>query len=130
MQVVPVDYRKWVPVIVKYACRSIAVSIAWFIQRVMSAFYSAFRGASFFARGALRFAGRNGYVAPFDEGSILVTAVVTAVALTGFWWQLSSGFSLPFPLNVLMFPFTLLEYWLTYMVNFSADLAISTVASS
>jgi len=58
MQLVPADYRKWVPVIIKYICRSTAVSIAWFIQRVMSAFYSAFRGANFFAYGALKFAGR------------------------------------------------------------------------
>ena len=40
--------------------------------------------------------------------------VVTAA---GLWFQLRSGFSLPFPLNVLLLPFTMLEWWLMWMLN-------------
>jgi len=121
IHVVPQDYQKWVPLVIKYACRSAAISIAWFIQRVISAFYSAFRGANFFAHGLLMFASRNNYTAPFQENSIIYSGLTTLVGLIGFYWQISSGFSLPFPLNAIMLPFTMFEYFLTWMVNSSPD---------
>merc|ERR1719199_634138 len=30
------DYAKWVPLVVQYACKSIAISLAWWVQRVLS----------------------------------------------------------------------------------------------
>jgi hypothetical protein len=42
--VVPEDYHKWIPVTVGWACKSLGMSVAWFIQRVVSAFTSAIRG--------------------------------------------------------------------------------------
>ena len=45
------------------------------------------------------------------------TVLGYSVALLGLWFQLSYGFALPFPLNVLLFPFTILEYALVWMVN-------------
>ena len=40
----PADQKKWAEPIISYACRSTAISIAWMIQRVISAFHSAMRG--------------------------------------------------------------------------------------
>ncbi len=39
-----------------------------------------------------------------------------SIALIGFYFQFSSGFSLSFPLNVLLLPFTILEYMITWAV--------------
>jgi hypothetical protein len=38
------------------------------------------------------------------------------LALVGLVFQLTSGFALPFPLNILLFPVTLLEYVLVWLV--------------
>ena len=40
-----------------------------------------------------------------------------ALSALGLWFQLSMGFQLPFLLSVLLFPFTLAEWFLMYMVN-------------
>jgi len=126
---VPPDYQKWVPIVLRYICRSIGISFAWFLQRIISAFYSALRGGSLFAKGLLTFAGRNGYTAPFNEGSIFFSAIVLGSALPGIYWQISSGFSMPFPINLLMMPFSILEWWLTWMVNSSPEIH-NTVAAA
>ena len=44
-------------------------------------------------------------------------AVIYALAGFGFLWQLRSGFSLPFPLNLLLMPFTMFEWALTRVVG-------------
>jgi hypothetical protein len=40
-----------------------------------------------------------------------------ALSALGFWFQLSMGFQLPFILSVILFPFTIAEWFLVYMVN-------------
>merc|ERR1712146_611730 len=45
--------KKWVPSLVRYTCRSVAVSIAWLLQRVISAFHSAVRGSEITIKGCL-----------------------------------------------------------------------------
>ncbi len=40
-----------------------------------------------------------------------------ALAAVGLFFQLSTGFQLPFPLNVLLFPFSCLEYFLIWTVS-------------
>lgn len=44
------------------------------------------------------------------------------LALCGIVFQLSFGFSLPFPLNVLLFPITIIEYILVWIINNSSNL--------
>eukprot|EP01123_Difflugia_compressa_P010314 TRINITY_DN3749_c0_g1_i1.p1 TRINITY_DN3749_c0_g1~~TRINITY_DN3749_c0_g1_i1.p1 ORF type:complete len:334 (-),score=64.72 TRINITY_DN3749_c0_g1_i1:93-1094(-) len=112
---IPETHQKWNPVIISYACKSAGVSIAWLIQRVISAFYSSIKGAQMFSKGLALFFSRMGLVA-WQEGTVGYFVVVGMVAWTGFAWQLQSGFSLPFPLNVILFPFTVLEWFVTWMV--------------
>merc|ERR1712217_947757 len=42
--IVPEEYKKWVPVLLQWICKAVAISAAWWIQRVISAFHSAIRG--------------------------------------------------------------------------------------
>jgi len=112
---IPETHHKWIPVIISYTCKSIGVSVAWTIQRVISAFYSSIRGAQMFTIGLITCLVRNGYPS-WDQGSIAFVGITAIIAWTGFYWQLQSGFSLPFPLNVLLFPLSLLEWFVTWMV--------------
>jgi len=114
---IPETHHKWIPVIISYGCKCIGVSIAWTIQRVISAFYSSIRGAQMFTHGILTYISRNEYmdVKP-DQSSALFVGLTAIIAWTGFAWQLRSGFTLPFPLNVLLFPITILEWFITWFV--------------
>lgn len=44
-----------------------------------------------------------------------------SLAIGGIYFQLSYGFALPFPLNVILFPITLIEYALVWMINNSSS---------
>jgi len=114
---IPETHHKWIPIIISYGCKCIGVSVAWTIQRVISAFYSSIRGAQMFTHGILTYISRNEFldVKP-DHGSALFVGLTAIIAWTGFAWQLRSGFTLPFPFNVLLFPFTILEWFITWMV--------------
>jgi len=114
-KVIPVSYHKWIPVIISYGCKTIGVSVAWTIQRVISAFYSSIRGAQMFTYGAVNYLARNGYQS-IDEKSPLNMFIIGLIAWCGFAWQLQSGFSLGFPLNVILFPLSVLEWLITWMV--------------
>ena len=43
--------------------------------------------------------------------------VTYVFAALGFLWQASSGFDLPFPLNLLLLPFTMFEGFLTLVIG-------------
>jgi len=116
-QTIPETHHKWIPVIISYGCKSIGVSVAWTIQRVISAFYSSIRGAQMFSLGILMYSSRNGYVnVNVDQGSVLFVGLTAVIAWTGFIWQVRSGFTLPFPLNLFLLPLTILEWFITWMV--------------
>ena len=87
----------------------------------ISAFHSSARGAQLFARGILAMAVRKGYLKPtaVDEKGRFFNAVVFAFGFVGFWSQFWSGFSLPFPLNILLIPVRLAEWSLRMLVSFA-----------
>lgn len=43
--------------------------------------------------------------------------MVAVIAGMGFLWQVRSGFSLPFPLNLLLLPFTICEWLLMWLLQ-------------
>jgi len=118
--VIPREYHRWVPVIIVTGCKIAGISLAWFVHRIIEAFYSAVRGAELFARGLLRYLSRRGYIKPekINQNSPLFTAICMVVAFLGFVWQFRNGFSsLPFPLNILLFPLTIAEWALMYFIG-------------
>mmetsp|Transcript_4448 Transcript_4448/g.7212 ORF Transcript_4448/g.7212 Transcript_4448/m.7212 type:complete len:340 (+) Transcript_4448:88-1107(+) len=120
VHVVPNEYAKWVPVLIDYVCKLIGVSIAWFVQRVISAFYSAIRGANLVSKGVLSYAARHNYInASFaDASSNHYAALTMALAGAGFMFQISNYMQLPFPFNIVFFPLSIVEYILNYFVAF------------
>merc|ERR1711964_829695 len=102
----------------------VGVSIAMWITRWTSAFHSAVRGADFFTDGFFA-VGCNrswpGMKPLIEDGSKIETLVQYGLAGFGLWFQIFSGFSLPWilslPLKLILFPLYLVEGFLgTYAV--------------
>merc|ERR1712062_643137 len=113
----PKEYEKWVPFLVQWACKAIAVYIAWWIQRILSAVHSAVRGAFLCSRYVVEYlkeergidlAGRFG-----EE------VVPWSLALLGLVFQFAFGFGVPFPLNLFTWPISLVEYFVVYTISVS-----------
>eukprot|EP01042_Synura_sphagnicola_P018201 gene18201-23014_t len=113
-KVMPPEYRKWAWPLISYSIRSVAISIAWFVQRIISAFHSAIRGGLMFSRNIMKYLSDMNIYKINHEESMLDELVGYALAALGLWFQLSMGFAVPFPLNIILFPFTLLEYFLMW----------------
>lgn len=100
-----------------YLCFFIAVSVAWTVQRILSAFHSAMRGGIVFSRNILAYLAEMKYVSINHEETYLDEIVGYGLAALGLWFQLAFGFGLPFPLNVILFPFTIAEYLLIAIIS-------------
>lgn len=116
--ILPEDYKKWAQPLVQYTVHSIAISIAWFLQRIISAFHSAIRGGTMCSRNLLHYLGKRGVIPEINHEDTYLDEIVGAIlAALGLFFQLSFGFQLPFPLNVILFPFTMVEWFLMRMVT-------------
>ena len=50
------------------------------------------------------------------DNSILDDVIGWILSAQGFWFQMSSGFAVPFPFNILMLPLTMMEVFLKAQV--------------
>lgn len=98
------------------------MSASWVLMRAVTSVFAAMRGSSLFITGVCAYLTRYGYVNRnvFNEGNPLLVATWSLLALLGIYWQVSSGFSLPFPLNVILLPVTVAENALILAVGVSA----------
>ncbi len=113
---IPEDYRKWIRPVISYSIRSVAISIAWFVQRVISALHSALRGGLMCSRNILKYLSVMKIYELDEKDTYMDEVVGYGLAAIGLIFQLTSGFSLPFPLNILLFPFSIVEYILVWFV--------------
>jgi hypothetical protein len=113
----PAEYKRWAQPIIVYTIKTTTISIAFTIQRVISAFHSAMRGGLMCARNVLHYLSEMQIIHINHEESNVDEIAGYALAAVGLLFQLKYGFSLPFPLNVLLFPFSVVEYFLLWMVN-------------
>lgn len=116
--VVPDDYDRWVPVLVRYGLRYIGVSVAWFLLRITTSAYSAMRGSQLFLVGLCGYLLKHGYMeSKIGERHPVWLGSWGIIACFGWWWQISRGFSLPLPFNLLLLPFTIVEQALVIAVG-------------
>lgn len=115
---VPEEYQKWVPVVCRWTCKFVAVSIAWFLTRVIAAFHSAIRGGQIFGMYLVDFLHERGYLREEHRNSYIDEAIGWAVAALGFLTQMAFGFHLPFLLNLVLWPVQLMEAFVVYSVSF------------
>jgi len=96
--------------------------IASYLQAIISAFYSGLRGGQMFADGLFKLCDERGCWAklpdclvakPYDPDTTYIDdAIKYPLAAAGFYWQITNGFSLPFPFDLLLLPLTLIEWFL------------------
>lgn len=111
------EFVHWMPTLIKAWTKGIFVYLAWKLQEVVSAVQSAMRGGLMFSRGLLGFLNKNGFKSFFgislDQDATFIDELVGyTVALIGVLCQWSWGFGMPFPLNILMWPFDILEWYI------------------
>jgi len=113
----PKEYHSWIRVGLEYVARSIGVSIAWFLQRIISAVHSAIRGGTMFTKAFSKFTGKLGYgmlsEGYFDE------AFAIAASLFGLYFQLVNVFVLPWYMALLLFPVLCIEGFLQILMTIS-----------
>lgn len=115
----PPDYRRWAPVATRLACRSVGVWAAWWLARAVGAGYAAARGGHLLVGGLSAYAVRHGYMERgwMERGSLLACGVWGALVVLGAGWQMTNGFRLPFPLNLLLLPVSVVEALLVFVVG-------------
>jgi len=122
------ERKHWVMTIITVVLNVLVISFAWFLQKIISAFNSALRGGKMFGEALLGFLDEKGLLAkvPFmkakDDGTFDVNdtyldeIIGYLVAAVGFYSQIYSGFSLPFPINLVLLPLTIVEYILEWEI--------------
>lgn len=114
---VPDEYDKWVPVVLAWIAKSIAMSIAFFIQSFVSGVASALKGGLMMAHATYHALRVRNMIQEVDlDKSKLDEALSYVFAALGFYTQLRSGFTLPTPLNILLWPFQLAEYYIRWSI--------------
>jgi hypothetical protein len=112
----PVVYHKWTPIILRGVCRYIFISVAFFIQRIVSAVHSSVRGVLMISRNLLQYAKRMEWTTINEEETFIDEIIGYSLAFLGFWFQLANYFNLPFPLNIILFPASFVERFLMWFV--------------
>lgn len=113
----PQEYKRWAAPLVSYPIKAGAISLAWLVQRVISAFHSAIRGGNMFGKNIVEYLNKMGYITLDAKDTILDEVLGYAVAALGLYFQLSYGFGLPWFLAIPLFPFSILERYLMWVVN-------------
>lgn len=110
-------YHKWIPIVLTYVIKYIVISCAFFLQRIVSALHSSIRGGLMIARNLLQYLKAMKLI-DFDDKETYIDEIAGyCLAFFGFYFQLRMAFRLPFPLNVLLFPVTIAESFLTWAVS-------------
>lgn len=119
-ELVPEEYRKWVPVGVRWSCKFFAMSVAWWMQRVISAVHSAVRGGLLFGKYLVEFLHEKQIVSFGPDQAYLDEAIGWIVAAVGLLFQISLGFYVPFPLSLVLWPVQLVEAFIVWSVGHAA----------
>jgi len=123
------DLNHWVYTVCSTIIKVTAMAIAWYMQTIISAFYSAIRGGRLFATALFNIFSERGWMdrmpdclvkKPFDpDESYLDECIAYPLAAFGFYMQWEYGFALPFPQNIALFPLTCVEWIIRWQVTFS-----------
>lgn len=116
-KLVPAEYKQWVKPSIDSVIKASAISFAWTLQRILSAVHSALRGGLMCSRNVIEYLGKLGVAHINHEETVLDEVAGYALAALGLYFQLSSGFRLPFPLNIILFPLSMVEYLLLWFIS-------------
>ncbi|KAJ9534096.1 hypothetical protein QJQ45_002067 [Haematococcus lacustris] len=116
----PPEYHKWLGLGISYCCRSVAVTLAWWCQRIISTLHSSMRGAQLLLAGISSMTKRLHVKMPVDlsPSNEAYPVLCSTISGVGLYSQLVRGFLLPFPLNILLLPLRLVEGLLWLLVAY------------
>jgi hypothetical protein len=119
---IPKGYKRWTPVVLGWIAKSVGMSIAWSIQRVISAVTSAMEGGLIMSRSIMKFLHKRGWtlwglIPANHEDTYLDEVMSYAFAGIGFYFQFKLGFDVPFPLNFLLLPFEIAEDYIQWTIT-------------
>lgn len=115
--VLPSKFHKWIAPLINFVCKVIAISIAWYVQKVISSVQSAIRGGLMFSRRMLAYLNEKGYLNIKEEDTYLDEIFGWLIAGLGIYFQLSNFLGLPFPLNLLLAPVSIVENTLIWLIS-------------
>lgn len=118
----PKGYERWVPILIGWLTKSIAISLAWYLQAAISAITSAIEGGLIISRTLLRMLVKKGVklgglIPKKHEYTFIDEAVGYLLAALGFYFQFKFGFSAPFPFNLILLPFETAETYLRWVIT-------------
>jgi hypothetical protein len=107
---------------VQWITKIIAMSIAWYIQSIQSAFASALTGGLMIGRSFVGFCVHRGIdlggLIPARHQDTMIDEVLSYIfAVVGFYFQLRLGFKVPFPLNLVLWPFGTADYYIRWAIT-------------
>jgi len=123
--------RHWAPTIVSSVINLLVMTVVWYIQMIISAFYSGLRGGKIFGEAFVRFIAESKHtqkllskvpgvhMSPDDTYLDEVCALLVFAA--GFSFQLLTAFKVPFPLDIVLWPIWLIEQLLRWQITFADD---------
>lgn len=88
-------------------------------MRIITSVFAAMKGSELFLTGLISYLERHQYlhVGIFKEGNPIVVATWGILAMMGIYAQMSSRFSLPFPLNLMLLPLSIAEQVVIFAVG-------------
>lgn len=118
----PKQYERWVPVVVGWVVKSIAMSIAWTIQTVISAVTSALTGGQMMGTAAYDFCvyrkwTLGGMIPEDNKDSFFDEGLMYIFAALGIYFQFKIQFDVPFPANLVLWPLEMFEYYLKWTLT-------------
>lgn len=121
---VPKDYHQWVPVVIGWGCKAAAMSVAWRIQRVLTAYISAITGGLMCSRAVMRMLSRRGVklfgvINEEHEKTSSDEVVGFILAGLGLYSQIGSGidFKVPAVLRLVTWPMDWAERWIQWQIT-------------
>ena len=113
----PRQFVHWLPTVISSWTRAFFVYWAWKMQEVVSAFQSGLRGGLMFSRGLMNYLNKKGFKKFFflsleGESSHVDEIVGYAIAALGVYVQWNLGFGMPFPVNIIMWPMDIVEWYI------------------
>lgn len=122
------DYHQWVPVVIGWGCKALAMNVAWRIQRLMTAATSAVTGGLLFARAIARMLSKRGVrlfglIQEDHDSTVFDEMIGFLVAGLGFYtqfeaqWRNGFSFEVPFPFYLVTWPFDWAERWIQWQIT-------------
>lgn len=115
---VPQQYHQWIGGAISYAFKLVAMWLAMYQQRVISAFNAAVRGASLFTSTLSQYATIYGYAHLADEQKMKYLGYV--LVSYGVYSQVTSAFRLGLVFGFLLSPVVAVESIINYFVAFES----------